>query len=104
MRTLEEVLKDLEEAEKEFQEKCDVYGIKDDTKKKKETEVEENKDEASVNNDQLFLMIKQLLVSREAGKVILTKITKNIISIKKYILKVYFKYILQYILIKRRII
>ena len=50
MRTLEEVLKDLEEAEKEFQEKCDVYGIKDDTKKKKETEVEENKDEASANN------------------------------------------------------
>lgn len=57
-------------------------------------------------------MIKQLLVSREAGKVSLTKITKNIISIKKYILKVYFivyfkyilkvyfKYILQYILIK----
>ena len=40
-------------------------------------------------------MIKQLLVSREAGKVILTKITKNIISIKKYILKVYFKYILK---------
>ena len=51
MRTLEEVLKDLEEAEKEFQEKCDVYGIKDDTKKKKETEVKENKDAASVNND-----------------------------------------------------
>lgn len=45
MRTLEEVLKDLEEAEKEFQEKCDAYGIKEEKKKK---DLDENK-EASVD-------------------------------------------------------
>ncbi len=42
MRSLEEVLKDLNDAEKEFQEKCDLYGIKESNKKKKDEEVEKD--------------------------------------------------------------
>ena len=34
MRSLEEVLKDLNEAEKEFKSKCEKYGIEETTKKK----------------------------------------------------------------------
>lgn len=34
MKTLEEVLKELEDAEKEFKEKCDHYGINDKQKVK----------------------------------------------------------------------
>lgn len=34
MRKLEDVLKDLEEAEREFKEKCDRYGIEEIKKKK----------------------------------------------------------------------
>ena len=34
MKTLEEILKELNEAEKEFQEKCIKYGIENSDKKK----------------------------------------------------------------------
>lgn len=40
MRTLEEVLKELEEAEKEFNEKCQKYGIEATNKRKKKDEEE----------------------------------------------------------------
>lgn len=44
MRSLEEVLNDLNNAEKEFKEKCDKYGIEEKTKKKvKEVTDEVNK-------------------------------------------------------------
>lgn len=47
MRSLEEVLKDLKDAEKEFKEKCELYGINDNDKKenddsKKEEKISEN--------------------------------------------------------------
>ncbi len=42
MRSLEEVLKDLNDAEKEFQEKCDLYGIQESNKKKKDEEIEKD--------------------------------------------------------------
>lgn len=45
MRSLEEVLKDLNDAEKEFQEKCDLYGIKETKKKKENIETEEKASE-----------------------------------------------------------
>ena len=47
MRSLEEVLKELKEAEKEYSDKCLKYGIKETTRKKKEElsgNSEENKD------------------------------------------------------------
>ena len=34
MKTLEEILKELNEAEKEYQEKCRKYGIEEITKRK----------------------------------------------------------------------
>ncbi len=43
MRSLEEVLKDLKDAEKEFKEKCELYGIVDDKKKKEEDNSEDKK-------------------------------------------------------------
>ena len=43
MRSLEEVLKELNEAEKEFKKKCEKYGI-EETKKRKP---KENENEAS---------------------------------------------------------
>lgn len=43
MRSLEEVLKELNEAEKEFKEKCNKYGIEETKKRKPKT----NDDEAS---------------------------------------------------------
>ena len=36
MRTLEEILAELNAAEKEYAEKCQKYGIEEKTKKKKE--------------------------------------------------------------------
>ena len=43
MRSLEEVLKDLNDAEKEYAEKCKKYGIEEKQKKKKiEVPVDEN--------------------------------------------------------------
>lgn len=47
MRSLEDVLKDLKEAEKEFQEKCNKYGIEEKKKKNKEELVDDAK-----NNNQ----------------------------------------------------
>ena len=42
-RTLQEVLKDLEEAEKEYSEKCKKYGIEEKHRKKKvEVQLDEN--------------------------------------------------------------
>jgi len=42
-RTLEEILKDLKDAEKEYSEKCKKYGIEEKGKKKKEEiQVDEN--------------------------------------------------------------
>ena len=50
MRTLEEILADLNAAEKEYSEKCKKYGIEEKRKKKKEDEKQtENPD---VNNSQ----------------------------------------------------
>ncbi len=43
MRSLEEVLKDLKDAEKEFKEKCELYGINDDNKKKEDESKKEEK-------------------------------------------------------------
>ena len=45
MRTLEEVLKDLEMAEKEYKEKCALYGIEMTTKRKKKNEEESLEEE-----------------------------------------------------------
>ncbi|MBR3228189.1 MAG: hypothetical protein IKF68_06545 [Erysipelotrichaceae bacterium] len=42
MRSLEEVLKDLKDAEKEYQEKCLKYGIEERQKRKK-TDAEADK-------------------------------------------------------------
>lgn len=41
MRDLEEILKELNDAEKEFAQKCKEYGIEEKTKKKKEEVLEE---------------------------------------------------------------
>lgn len=42
-RTLQEVLKDLEDAEKEYSEKCKKYGIEEKHRKKKvEVQLDEN--------------------------------------------------------------
>lgn len=46
MRSLEEVLNDLNNAEKEFKEKCDKYGIEEKTKKKVKEVTEEVKEVA----------------------------------------------------------
>ena len=43
MRSLEEVLKDLKDAEKEFKEKCELYGINVDNKKKEDESKKEEK-------------------------------------------------------------
>ena len=49
MRSLEEVLKDLKDAEKEYQEKCLKYGIEEKQKRKKtDTEAGENTDSARI--------------------------------------------------------
>jgi len=41
MRSLEEILKELNDAEKEYAEKCKEYGIEEKTKKKKVEETNE---------------------------------------------------------------
>ena len=40
MRSLEEILADLDAAEKEYAEKCEKYGIEEKTRKKKENNSE----------------------------------------------------------------
>lgn len=40
MRSLDEVLKDLDAAEKEFKQKCDLYGIEETSKRKPKNEGE----------------------------------------------------------------
>jgi len=40
-KELDEILKELEAAEKEFKEKCDLYGIEEKRRKKKEEALEE---------------------------------------------------------------
>lgn len=47
MRSLEEVLNDLNSAEKEFKEKCEKYGIEEKTKKKVKEVSEEVKEVAN---------------------------------------------------------
>lgn len=62
MRNLDDVLKDLNEAEKEFKEKCSKYGIEETRKRKpkvsegdlpegtNEASIEEKSEEISQNN------------------------------------------------------
>ena len=52
-RTLEDVLADLKEAEKEFNEKCLKYGITEKRKKKKDEENEPSIDQTEVQNDEI---------------------------------------------------
>ena len=44
MRSLEEVLAELKAAEKEYAEKCEKYGIAQNSKKKKEVVEDDSKD------------------------------------------------------------
>lgn len=46
MRSLEDVLKDLKEAEKEFQEKCNKYGIEEQRKRRNKEENNEIKEDS----------------------------------------------------------
>lgn len=52
-RTLEDVLADLKEAEKEFNEKCLKYGITEKRKKKKDEENEPSINQTEVQNDEI---------------------------------------------------
>ena len=52
-RTLEDVLADLKEAEKEYNEKCLKYGITEKRKKKKDEENEPSIDQTEVQNDEI---------------------------------------------------
>lgn len=51
MRTLDEVLKDLKEAEKEFSDKCLTYGITEKTVRKKKENIEEKEDNPQEENN-----------------------------------------------------
>lgn len=46
MRNLEDVLKDLKEAEKEFQEKCNKYGIEEQHKRRNKEDNNEIKEDS----------------------------------------------------------
>ena len=46
MRNLEDVLKDLKEAEKEFQEKCNKYGIEEQRKRRNTEDNNEIKEDS----------------------------------------------------------
>lgn len=46
MRNLEDVLKDLKEAEKEFQEKCNKYGIEEQRKRRSKEDNNEIKEDS----------------------------------------------------------
>lgn len=50
-RTLEEVLSDLKEAEKEYKEKCLKYGIIEKQKRKKEESNDTNEDQTENEKD-----------------------------------------------------
>lgn len=50
MRTLDEVLKDLNDAEKEYKEKCAKYGIEEKRKKRITNDVEEKKEDSLQEN------------------------------------------------------
>ena len=45
MRDLEEILKELNEAEKEYAKKCEEYGISEKAKRKKEEDKTDSNDE-----------------------------------------------------------
>ncbi|MBR0462451.1 MAG: hypothetical protein IJJ00_07055 [Erysipelotrichaceae bacterium] len=52
MRSLEEVLKDLKEAEKEYQEKCLKYGIEEKQKRKLKADDDPKNSNDETNKDQ----------------------------------------------------
>ncbi len=50
MRSLEDVLKDLHDAEKEYKEKCEKYGIEE--KQKRKIKVDEQKVQEVISEDE----------------------------------------------------
>ena len=74
-RTLEDVLADLKAAEKEYNEKCLKYGIKEKHKRKKDDEVVENQD--SIGEEMAEESISENSIEQVEEKPIIEEISEN---------------------------